>query len=155
MGFMDQLKKIARPYAEDDEEEFDEFAPSVNTEPQFTKTEQAPRYSQTITPAPESSNKVVTIPATTQLQVVLVNPINFENASEIADHLGSRRTVVLNLESTPKDIARRLIDFLSGVTYALDGKIKKVAVSTYILTPFNVDIMGELMDELENSGLYN
>ena len=99
-------------------------------------------------------NKVVNIHTTTQLQVVLVKPERFENASEIADHLREKRTVVLNLESTNKDIARRLLDFLSGVAYANEGKIKKVAISTYIITPYNVDILGDLIDELENNGLY-
>jgi cell division inhibitor SepF len=99
------------------------------------------------------SNKVVNI-HTTQLQVVLVKPDRFENAAEIADHLREKRTVVLNLESTNKDIARRLLDFLSGVAYANEGKIKKVAISTYIITPYNVDILGDLIDELENNGMY-
>ena len=99
-------------------------------------------------------NKVVNIHATTQLKVVLVKPERFENASEIADHLKEKRTVVLNLESTNKDVARRLIDFLSGVAYAGEGKIKKVAANTYIITPYSVDIMGDLIDELENNGLY-
>ena len=99
-------------------------------------------------------NKVVNIHATTQLKVVLVKPERFENASEIADHLKEKRTVVLNLESTNKDVARRLIDFLSGVAYAGEGKIKKVAANTYIITPYHVDIEGDLIDELENNGLY-
>lgn len=99
-------------------------------------------------------NKVVNIHATTQLKVVLVKPERFENASEIADHLKDKRTVVLNLESTNKDIARRLIDFLSGVAYAGEGKIKKVAANTFIITPYHVDIEGDLIDELENNGLY-
>mgnify|MGYP001071229356 CR=1 FL=1 len=51
-------------------------------------------------------------------------------------------------------IARRLLDFLSGVAYANEGKIKKVAISTYIITPYNVDILGDLIDELENNGMY-
>ena len=97
---------------------------------------------------------MVNIHATAQLKVVLVKPERFENASEIADHLREKRTVVLNLESTNKDIARRLVDFLSGVAYAGDGKIKKVAANTYIITPYSVDIMGDLIDELESSGLY-
>ena len=105
-------------------------------------------------PEPRRSNKVVNIHTTTQLQVVLVKPDRFENAAEIADHLREKRTVVLNLEQTNKDIARRLLDFLSGVAYANEGKIKKVAISTYIITPYNVDILGDLIDELENNGLY-
>ena len=91
-------------------------------------------------------NKVVNIHATTQLKVVLVKPERFEDASTIADHLNNKRTVVLNLESTNKEIARRLLDFLSGVAYANEGKIKKVAISTYIITPYNVDILGDLID---------
>ena len=97
---------------------------------------------------------MVNIHATTQLQVVLVKPERYENASEIADHLRDKRTVVLNLEKTERDVARRLLDFLSGVAYAQEGKIKKVALQTYIVTPYNVDIMGDLIDELENNGLY-
>lgn len=104
--------------------------------------------------AAQQRNKVVNINATTQLQVVLVKPDRYENASEIADHLRDKRTVVLNLEKTQKDVSRRLLDFLSGVAYAQEGKIKKVALQTYIVTPYNVDIMGDLIDELENNGLY-
>jgi len=99
-------------------------------------------------------NKVVNIHATTQLQVVLVKPEKFDNATEIADHLNEKRTVVLNLESTNKDIARRLVDFLCGVAYANGGKIQRVANSTFIITPYNVDMMGEILDELENNGMF-
>ena len=104
--------------------------------------------------APKRNGKVVNIHATTQLKVVLVKPEHFEDASTIADHLNNKRTVVLNLESTNKDVARRLIDFLSGVAYAGEGKIKKVAANTYIITPYHVELEGDLIDELENNGLY-
>ena len=102
----------------------------------------------------QKKNKVVNIHTTTQLQVVLVKPDRFDNVSDIAEHLRSKHAVVLNLEATNKDVARRLVDFLSGCAYALDGKIKKIAISTYIITPYNVDIVGDLIDELENNGLY-
>lgn len=101
-----------------------------------------------------SKNKVVNINATTQLKVILVKPEHFEDASTIADHLNEKRTVVLNLESTNKDVARRLVDFLSGVAYANNGQIKRVANSTFIITPYNVDVMGDLLDELENNGVF-
>ena len=91
---------------------------------------------------------------TTQLKVVLVKPERFEDASTIADHLNNKRTVVLNLESTNKEVSRRLVDFLSGVAYANNGQIKRVANSTFIITPYNVDIMGDLLDELENNGAF-
>ena len=99
-------------------------------------------------------NKVVNINSTMQLQVVLVKPERFDDASAVADHLNAKRTVVLNLESTSKDIARRLVDFLSGVAYANKGQIKRVANSTFIITPYNVDIMGDLLDELESNGVF-
>ena len=62
--------------------------------------------------------------------------------------------MVLNLESTDKDVARRLIDFLSGVAYAGEGKIKRISANTYMITPYHVDIEGDLIDELENNGVY-
>ena len=102
----------------------------------------------------QKKNKVVNIHAAPQLKVVLVKPERFEDASTIADHLNNKRTVVLNLESTNKEVSRRLVDFLSGVAYANNGQIKRVANSTFIITPYNVDIMGDLLDELENNGAF-
>ena len=106
---------------------------------------------QDVTP---KRNKVVNINSTMQLQVVLVKPERFDDASAIADHLNAKRTVVLNLESTNKEVSRRLVDFLSGVAYANNGQIKRVANSTFIITPYNVDIMGDLLDELESNGVF-
>ena len=145
MSFLDELKKLTHPY-EDEDEEFEDF-------------EETPRKDsfedrRASMKADDRRGKVVNIHATTQLKVVLVKPERFENASEIADHLKDKRTVVLNLESTHKDVARRLIDFLSGVTYGVEGKIKKVSANTYIITPYHVDFEGDLIDELENNGLY-
>ena len=147
MSIMDEFKKIIHPY--DDEDEYED-EPFVQPEPKKSLFDDRKEDRK----AEDRHNKVVNIHATAQLKVVLVKPERFENASEIADHLREKRTVVLNLESTNKDIARRLIDFLSGVAYAGEGKIKKVAANTYIITPYHVDIMGDLIDELENNGLY-
>ena len=99
-------------------------------------------------------SRVVDIRTTAMLQVVLVKPDKFEDARAIADHLNEKRTVVLNLESVSKEVARRLIDFLTGVAYANNGQIKRVANSTFIITPYNVDVMGDLLDELENNGMF-
>ena len=155
MSLFDELKRIARPSEDEEEDEYEEdFTPvsSVREAPRDRTRGQERDYSDR--DADRRSNKVVNIHTTTQLQVVLVSPTRFENASEIADHLRDKRTVVLNLEQTDKNIARRLIDFLSGVAYANEGTIKKVALSTYIITPYNVEILGDLIDELENNGLY-
>jgi len=159
MGFFNEMKKLTRPY-DDDDDEFEDFTPKATEKIPVASPRPAgtPRTQQTHVPAfdakRQSDNNVVNIHATTQLQVVLVKPERFENAAEIADHLREKHTVVLNLEQTAKDIARRLVDFLSGVAYAQGGKIKKVAVNTYIITPYNVDLLGDLIDELENNGLY-
>mgnify|MGYP001772144247 FL=1 len=145
MSLIDELKKLTHPY-EDEDEEFEDFE-----EPARSSRD---AFEDHRVKVEDRRNKVVNIHATTQLKVVLVKPERFENASEIADHLKDKRTVVLNLESTNKDIARRLVDFLSGVAYAGEGKIKKIAANTYIITPYHVDIEGDLIDELENNGLY-
>ena len=125
MSILDELKKFTRPY-DDEDDEFDDF-----DEPPQRETFEDRRAKQ----AEERRGKVVNIHATTQLKVVLVKPDRFESASEVADHLKDKRTVVLNLESTNKDVARRLIDFLSGVTYGVEGKIKKVSANTYKSCP--------------------
>ena len=153
MGLMDELKKIIHPYDDEDYDYEDDFEEPVKESSRslFDDRKDDRREDRR---SEDRHNKVVNIHATTQLKVVLVKPERFENASEIADHLKETRTVVLNLESTNKDVARRLIDFLSGVAYAGEGKIKKVAANTYIITPYSVDIMGDLIDELENNGLY-
>ena len=164
MGFLDELKRLTHPYEDEMEDDYDEDEDVYEDEEEPEDVEPTPppreepsrrrvrEYQEP--PRRNSGGKVVNIHATTQLQVVLVKPERYENASEIADHLRDKRTVVLNLEKTQKDVARRLLDFLSGVAYAQEGKIKKVALQTYIVTPYNVDIMGDLIDELENNGLY-
>ena len=142
MGILDELKKLTHPY-DDEDEEYEELE-----EPRERS------FDERRNKAEDRRNKVVNIHATTQLKVVLVKPDRFENASEIADQLKDKRTVVLNLESTNKEVSRRLVDFLSGVAYANNGQIKRVANSTFIITPYNVDIMGDLLDELENNGAF-
>jgi len=77
------------------------------------------------------------------LELKVVKPDRYENVNQIADHLLNRRTVVLNLEGTNKETARRLIDFLSGVAYSIDGQLKRVANNTFVITPHNVDVSGD------------
>ena len=163
MGLMDELKKLTRPYNEEDVDDYDydeeedlEPAPAPASNPAPAAAQ--PRRSAYTAPETKDSRrgpaKVVNLNNNSAMQVILVKPDRFDTVSEIADHLRDKKSIVLNLESTNKDVARRLVDFLSGVAYALDGKIKKVAISTYILTPYNVEIVGDLVEELENSGIY-
>lgn len=81
------------------------------------------------------------------IELKVVRPERFEDVSSIADHLLSGRTVVLNLEATNKDMSRRLIDFLSGVAYSIEGQLKRVANDTYIITPNNVDVSDSSREE--------
>lgn len=144
MSFLDEVKRLARPYEDELDDEYEGFEPLNRTSAQ-----PAPRRVE-----PATRNNVVSINTTTQVQVVIVKPDKFEQAAEVADHLCEKRTVLLNLEQTNKDVARRLLDFLAGVAYANDGKIKKVAVDTFIITPYNVDILGDIIDELESNGVH-
>ncbi len=102
------------------------------------------------------ANKVVNISATAKLQVVLFKPETFGTETKaIADELIKSHTVVLNLENTNRDVSRRILDFLSGCAYANNGSVKRIATSTYLIIPNNVDLTGDdLLDELENNGLY-
>jgi len=99
-------------------------------------------------------SKVVNIHATTQLKVVVIQPESFDEAKEIADHLKSKKPVVINLEKLERDAARRTIDFISGSVYALDGNIQKVANGIFLITPYNVGIMTDIKDEFKNPGFF-
>ena len=149
MALRDTLRNLIGIPENDYDNDYDDEMQSGNIDQQEEE--------QTSMASPSSDrkhNKVVNIHATTQLAVVLVKPERYEDAASIADHLNAKKTVVLNLEQTSKDVSRRLIDFLCGVAYANNGQMKRVANNTYIITPYNVDIMGDLLDELENNGLY-
>lgn len=169
MGFMDELKRLARPYSEEDDDFDDDFDLDAKSNVRTSGTAavapdaaygEDPIISSASTAGTTSersgSGNVVNLRSSSAavLQVVLVKPDRFDSVGDIATHLREKHAVVLNLESASKDVARRLVDFLSGCAYALDGKIKKVAVSTYIIAPYNVDLIGDLVDELENNGMY-
>lgn len=93
----------------------------------------------------------ISSPSASSLEMKIVRPEKFEEVTAIADHLLSRRTVVLNLENTSKETVRRIIDFLSGIAYAIEGQIKKVANSTYVITPKNVDVSSGVDNQADDS----
>jgi len=160
-GFVDRLQKMWNPPDDEYEDYFDD---AEGVEPE--KYEEEPTHRRSFSSsmgglsardrASGQENKIVNINAKAQLQVVLFKPISFgEETRVVADELIRRHTVVLNLEKTEKDVARRIVDFLSGVAYANNGKIKRIATGTFIITPYNVDLTGDdVLDELEHSGLY-
>ncbi|MBR5753100.1 MAG: cell division protein SepF [Clostridia bacterium] len=153
-NFLDNIKRITGFEPEDDFDDYD-----LDLEEEFEEEEEediAPVRQQAAADPkgqPRRGN-VVNMPSKTTMQVVLAKPERFDDASAIADHLNEKRTVVLNLEAANRDVSRRLIDFLSGVAYANAGQLKRVANSTFIITPFNVNVTGDLLDELENSGVF-
>ncbi len=98
--------------------------------------------------------KVVNINTTTQLKVVVVTPESFDEAKDIAEHLKQKKPVVINLEGVEKDIARRIVDFLSGAVYSLDGNIQKISTGIFLIAPYNVGIMGDFKDELRSKGVF-
>ena len=157
-GFVDKFKRMWD--APDDEYEYDEYGYADNGDDDYDDVDSRERErDRDRDRQPVSSgtrNKVVNINATAKLQVGIFKPERFgEETRSIADELMKTHTVVLNLEDTNKDMARRILDFLSGVAYANNGKIKRVASNTYIIIPSNVDLTGDdLLDELENSGVY-
>ncbi|MBQ4105517.1 MAG: cell division protein SepF [Clostridia bacterium] len=146
-GFVDKFKRMWD--APDDEYQYDEYGYGE---------EETEDFEEDVTVRDNTSrrSKVVNINTTAKLAVALFKPERFgEETRAIADELIKTHTVVLNLENTNKDMSRRIIDFLSGVAYANRGKIKKVASSTFIIIPNHVDLTGDdLLDELENSGVY-
>ena len=89
-----------------------------------------------------------------QPRLLLVRPDRFELAADIADRIRERNAIVLNLENTPKDTTRRILDFLSGVTYALGGTVKRVSGNTFIITPAGVDFTGEGYDDAQAQSTY-
>ena len=104
----------------------------------------------------ERRSNVVNFNSAAELKVVLFKPMDYrEDTRAIADELVRANTVVLNLEVTPKDVARRVLDFLGGVAYAKNGKVKRVSTNTYIITPANVSLTGDdMMDESETEEAY-
>jgi cell division inhibitor SepF len=145
MGFLDKLKdKFKDGVFDDEDEEYEEAeeeeeevvtaAPARKAEPAVKETP-APKSAPAATPAVKIDGAA--------LELKVVKPERYEDVPQIADHLLNRRTVVLNLESSNKEMSKRIIDFLSGVAYAIDGKLSNVAVNTYLITPSHVSVTGE------------
>ncbi len=159
MSFFDKIKDIMS--ATDEDEDYEEAVetsrevPNSNDYYSSSTSRSYEREKTTQFPSDRKAKSNTVSRVNSQLQVALVKPERFEDAPAIADHLADGRTVVLNLEVANRETQRRLLDFLSGAAYAHGGRIKKVANSTYIITPSNVDVMGELlMDELDSGATY-
>lgn len=98
--------------------------------------------------------QVVSIHTQKQIKVVVIEPATFEESQNIADQLKNRRTVIVNLENTERNLAKRIVDFVSGATYALGGNMQKVGNGIFLFVPNNVDISGEMKDDLKDKGFF-
>ena len=157
MSFWDNVKKFAQPYADEeyddyDEEEMDEYEDEV-AEPRrrassFTSDDSADFgtiSAPTVTETPSSfSGHVVGSSTGKQQEVVLFHAKTFGDATKAADELCNKKAIILNMENVDKALTRRVVDFLSGCVYALDGKVKKIAQSTYLFCPHGMNIVGDL-----------
>ena len=161
MSFWDNVKKLAQPYSDEEyddyEEELDEFeeveqeAPRKRrTSPFATPKDTEPEYTAPAAAAPAStasstgfSGQVLNMNSGKQ-EVVLFHAKSFDDAAKAADELRRKKAVILNMENVDKALTRRVVDFLSGSVYALDGSVKKIAQSTYLFCPHNMDVVGDL-----------
>ena len=135
-----------------EEEEIEEIQQSV-MEP-ATITPRRTRMADDIPTTPRRS-RVVNINTTAQLKVVVVQPISYDDAPEIADHLKQKKPVVINLEKLEKGVANRIFEFIGGVVYALDGSMKKVSSGILLVVPNNMGIMGDFSDDLKTQGIFD
>ena len=150
MSFWDNVKKIAQPYAGDDYDDFEENEALFAKETART-ARRVPATAGSMdtgfgTPAAEdpSFNSKVVSTGSNKPGVVLFRPITFGDAVSAANDLRDRKAVIVNLENTDRTIARRVVDFLSGCSYALDGQVKKISAGTYIFCPHSMDIAGDM-----------
>ncbi len=138
----------------DDDEELD-----VEVEKIFKPKEAPAKESKEAKEPKESTQlpkrgKIVNIHTTTQLKVVVVQPVTFEDSKEIADHLKTKKPIVVNLENIDREVAKQIIDFLSGAVYALDGNIQRISNGIFLIVPYNMGIMGDFKDELRNKVVF-
>ncbi len=153
MSFWDNVKKFAQPYSEEDyddyDEEMDEYEQEVQeTAPRTRRPSPFGAVAQETQPAPAAApsgfgGQVLNMSSGKQ-EVVLFHAKTFDDAAKAADELRKRKAVILNMENVDKSLTRRVVDFLSGSVYALDGRVKKVAQSTYLFCPHNMDVVGDL-----------
>lgn len=160
MSFWDNVKKITQPYSDEDYDEYDdeegyeeeevaeEPAPrSRRVNPFASPASEPERTAPVSAPAAASSNtfsgQVLNMSSNKQ-EVVLFHAKTFDDAAKAADELRKKKAIILNMENVDKALTRRVVDFLSGSVYALDGRVKKVAQSTYLFCPHNMDVVGDL-----------
>ena len=158
MSFWDNVKKFAQPYADDEYDDYDDEVDEYEDEVEQPARRRASFASDETDAAPVSSPvsaapggfsaQVLNINSSKQ-EIVLFRAATFADASKAADDLRSKKQVILNMENIDKALCRRVVDFLTGCVYALDGEVRKVAQATYLFCPHGMDIVGDL-ENLQN-----
>lgn len=121
----------------------------------FDEEENEKEVQEDIRPSSRKSAQVVSIHSQKQVKVVVLEPTSFEDSQNIADQLKNRRPVIVNLENTDRNLAKRIVDFVSGTTYALGGNMQKVGQGIFLFVPNNVDISGETHEGIKEKGLFS
>lgn len=119
-----------------------------------TSEEQEPQSQFFQANTKKQQSKVLNIHSAAQFKVVIMQPESFDEAKDICDHLKNKKPVIINLETIEKEAAQRVIDFLSGSVYAMDGHIQKVSNAIFVIAPNNIDIMADFKDEFRNKGAF-
>ncbi len=152
----DKMKDLMFGEYEDDEEYYEEeYEAPVKEAPSYGTREKAPEYTAPRRLGAKSSTnpQIYSVNTSVQMQVVIIKPECYEDAQEICDQIKTKRPVVVNLEKVEYPIAQRIMDFLSGTCYSLDGSIQRVANNIFIIAPENVDISGDFKEELKTKGV--
>lgn len=150
MGLKDWTKKIFPNDYDVDEEYEDDFA-EPEEQPVREEVRRAPKPAPASYPTQPSAVKLAPHSGSS-IEMKVVSPTRFDEVTQIADYLLECKTVLLNLEKSSKETAKRLIDFLSGVAYALGGDVQKVADNTFAITPNNVAVSNESLESDPSAG---
>jgi cell division inhibitor SepF len=102
----------------------------------------------------QKRGKVVNIHTSSYIKVVIYQPTSFDDTQSIINSLKTRKPIVVNLESLDANLAQRVLDFISGAVYAIDGTIQKVSRGIFVLAPSNIDIVGNIPDELKGKSFF-
>ncbi|PKM55276.1 MAG: hypothetical protein CVU98_12490 [Firmicutes bacterium HGW-Firmicutes-3] len=87
------------------------------------------------------------------MEVVVIQPESYDEAQDICDHIKSQRPVIINLENMERNVAQRIMDFVSGSCYTLNGNLQRVTNNIFIIAPENVDVAGDFREELKSNGI--
>ena len=132
----------------DSEEDYDYDADYDNASVPYTEEKESnANANNNVAPLSTKKNKVVGMPGMQQVKVIISQPSTFEQSEEICEHLKEKKSIIVNLEYVNKDVARRIVDFISGAVYGLNKNIKKISNSIFLVAPFNYEITNEVMKE--------